>query len=54
MVLIAQWINHVLEVAQKWAELKFTEFEEKVKQSEEIKQVALEVKELCLKFPLNM
>lgn len=54
MVLIAAWINQVMEICSLWFELKFQEFEQKVAASGEIKQIAEDVRRLCLKFPLEV
>ena len=53
MVKIAGWVNQVMGICEKWKDLKFKEFEEEVRNSSEIKQIAQEVKELCLQFPLE-
>ncbi len=50
---IATWINKVMEVATPWAELEFVAFEQKVKNSSDIKKIARDIKALCKKFPLN-
>ena len=54
MPLIASWINRVMEICSVWKDLEFSEFEKEVKNSESIKRIAEEVKELCLKFSLEI
>jgi len=54
MTLIAGWINSVMEICSSWNELEFVEFEEKVKSSTEIAEIANQVQELCMKFPLEI
>jgi len=54
MIKVAQWINQVMEICKQWKDLKFKEFQEQVKNSQQIQQIATEVKELCLEFPLNI
>ena len=50
---IAKWMNQVMELCKPWKELEFKEFEKQISESIEIKTIAQEVKELCLKFPLK-
>ncbi len=54
MAKIANWMNQTMEEVQKWNDLEFDQFEEKVKQSQKIKGIAQEVKNLCLEFPLDI
>lgn len=54
MTMIAKWINSVMETCSSFADLEFKEFESKVVNNEDIKRIAAEVKELCLKFPLEI
>lgn len=54
MSMIAQWINQVMQVCSQWKDLEFKEFEQQVANSEEISRISQEVKELCLKFPLEI
>jgi len=49
---IADWINKVMETSKPFAELEFTEFQKAVETLPEIRQIALEVKQLCREFPL--
>lgn len=51
---IASWINEVVEIAGKYSELKFEEFEKTISKDSKIKAVAAEVKALCAKFPLDL
>ena len=51
---IAHWIHQVMNVCASWKEVVFEEFYRNVSASEEIKNVAEEVKELCRKFPLKI
>jgi glycine hydroxymethyltransferase len=44
---IAEWFNEVMEMIQPWAHLDFDEFEKRVAESEEIRNIAEEVRELC-------
>lgn len=53
MKMIAGWINSVVQEIKPWSNLKFIEFQEKVKASKVINEINLEVKTLCLKFPLE-
>jgi glycine hydroxymethyltransferase len=53
MTLIARWINQTMEICSQWKDMQFPEFEEKVAESKDIKKIRQEVKELCLKFPLE-
>jgi len=50
---IAGWINEVVEEIRPWANLKFSEFQDKARESQVIKRIAAEVKTLCEKFPLQ-
>ncbi|MBU1974605.1 MAG: serine hydroxymethyltransferase [Nanoarchaeota archaeon] len=54
MTLIAQWINQAMNLCSQWQDLDFAEFENQVAASTEIKQIAAEVKELCLRYPLEI
>lgn len=51
---IASWIHQVMEISKAWKDLPFAEFETKARTSKDIKKVALDVKRLCLKFPLEV
>jgi glycine hydroxymethyltransferase len=50
---VAYWINKVMGLCSPYAGLEFSDFEEEVAKNVEIKKVSDEVKELCLKFPLE-
>ncbi len=52
MVLVAKWINKVMEICAEWKDMEFAEFEKRIAESSEIKGIAAEIKELCGKFPL--
>ena len=51
---IARWMNQVMEISTQWKDLEFKEFKEKAAESEELKHIALEVKDLCMQFPLDI
>lgn len=51
---IAAWINNVMVLAQQFNHLEFAEFEAKLRTDKVIKTIALEVKRLCKKFPLDI
>ncbi len=51
---IAAWMNKVMEISSQWKDLPFKEFNQKAKESKEIKKVATEVARLCRKFPLEI
>ncbi len=53
MELIANWMNRVMGICAVWQGLEFSDFEEEVSKNEDVKKIAEEVKELCLKFPLE-
>ena len=53
MELIANWMNKVMGICAVWQGLEFSDFEEEVDNNEDIKKIAAEVKELCLKYPLE-
>ena len=52
MVLIAYWMNRVMNIAGQHAALPFEAFDQKMKSLPEIQSIAAEVKQLCSKFPL--
>lgn len=52
MKMIAGWMNQVMEIIKPWGEMKFEEFNMKCGKSKELKAIAREVKNLCMKFPL--
>ncbi|MBI2989599.1 MAG: serine hydroxymethyltransferase [Candidatus Magasanikbacteria bacterium] len=54
MKTIAAWMNTVMEICKPWKKLEFEPFEDKVRESGEIKNIADEVKTLCAKFPLDI
>lgn len=51
---IAGWINEVVESAQKYKDLKFSEFEDSIKTDKDILRIRKEVENLCIKFPLDI
>ena len=53
MLLIAKWINNVVEEVKQWAGMDFEAFQEQVKSSPVIISTKKEVEELCLKFPVG-
>ena len=53
MELIANWMNKVMNLCAVWQGLEFSDFEEEVAKNSDIANIALEVKEMCLKFPLE-
>ena len=53
MELIANWMHRVMGICAVWQGLEFSDFEEEVDNNEDIKKIAAEVKELCLKYPLE-
>jgi glycine hydroxymethyltransferase len=53
MELIANWMNKVMGICAVWQGLEFSDFEAEVAKCEDIHKIAAEVKELCLKFPLE-
>lgn len=55
IVKIANCINEAMEVVSKWdKDMDFVEFDRKARESEELKQIAEKVKDLCEKFPLDI
>lgn len=54
MTKIAKWMNDVVEIIKPYNELDFIEFENKIIDNSEIRTIAREVRELCLKFPLDI
>jgi len=52
MALIASFYNRTMNTIQKWNDLDFAAFEEQVKASPEIAEIASDVKKLCAKYPL--
>ena len=50
---IAQWINQVMNISEKYKDLKFKEFNEATRLDPEIQQIAAQVKRLCMQFPLE-
>ncbi|MBP9758527.1 serine hydroxymethyltransferase [Candidatus Dojkabacteria bacterium] len=53
MIVIAGYINTVVEEIKQWKDLEFTDFIAQVKKSKVVKGVKKEVKDLCGKFPLE-
>ncbi|MBD3362129.1 hypothetical protein GF362_00230, partial [Candidatus Dojkabacteria bacterium] len=51
---IAKWMDEVMKIVQPWADLKFEEFEDNVKDSRKINTIANEVELLCKKFALDI
>jgi glycine hydroxymethyltransferase len=54
MKIVAKWINEVVEEVKVWANLDFDTFQHRVQTSKKIKQIAREIKQLCMKFPLDI
>jgi glycine hydroxymethyltransferase len=54
MVRVAGWMQKVMKICSEWKDLEFADFENKVKDSVEIKNISEEVKDLCQKFPLEI
>ena len=55
MIQIAKWLNEVIEEIQPYANIEsFDEFQEKVKESKTIKRISEEIKEICIKYPLDI
>ena len=53
MVMIANWIDRVIKAILPYKDLDFSEFEKKVATLKEIKDINIEVRKLCAKFPLT-
>ncbi len=54
MIKIAGWIDMVMNEIAKWGEMDFQTFDLKAKESKELAKIALQVKKLCSKFPLDI
>lgn len=54
MILIANWINEIVELVKDFANLKTSQFLDKIDWIARIKQIQQEVKALCEKFPLEI
>ena len=53
MELIANWIDRVITIVTPYCSLKTKEFIAKLPETQELTQIAEEIKKLCKKFPLN-
>jgi len=51
---IASWINQVMNISEQYKDLKFKEFKEAIAADTKIAQIAEDVKQLCLQFPLDV
>lgn len=51
---IAKWIDQVMTIAQKYADLDFEDFNSKLAADVQIKKIATEVNDLCTKFKLEI
>jgi glycine hydroxymethyltransferase len=54
MKMIAQWMDDVMKICEEFKELGFKEFNETMKNNSQIQNIAHKVKELCLKYPLEI
>jgi glycine hydroxymethyltransferase len=50
---IADWMNKAMNICAPYAGLEFSDFEEELSKSEDLKKIEEEVKSLCLQFPLE-
>lgn len=51
---IAIWMNEVMEIIKDWQAMDFDKFNKKVKNNVRIQEIALEVKKICKKYPLDI